>query len=326
MNLFFISFVINLLALFFPLPEKTSPDFDIKILEHKYLKETSSLSAIGIHDEDIYVAGDDIPWIIELDPEWDVKNKIKIAGKDSLANGRTPSSIKADYESMEIFRDKGKDYMLVLSSGSRSITRDTAVLVSWPDTQKILKKNIRPLYEKIKTAAGFNKKEEINIEGLAMAGEKTYLFHRGNISGNFIVVMNTVAFIRYLESDDNVAPEFEIYRFQLPEHNGIQSGFSGACNLPGQSALLFTASMENTRSVTADGEITGSYIGIIPISGLAEGKYSVKLVMDKGKPLAKKLEGIAIKSWRGNNYVLMLVSDNDDGSSDLFRIGLNFHR
>ncbi|HDO28244.1 MAG TPA: hypothetical protein ENH02_09030 [Bacteroidetes bacterium] len=227
---------------------------------------------------------------------------------------------------MEIFHDNGKDFMLVLSSGSKRIKRDTAVLVEMPGFRNITKKNIRPLYEKIKTAARFEKNEEINIEGLAVAGKRTFLFQRGNISGNFIVALNTDNFIRYLKSDDNVSPEFEIHRFQLPEHNGIQSGFSGACNLPGRSGLLFTASMENTRSVTADGEITGSYIGVIPISGLTEGKYSAKLVMNKGKPLAKKLEGVAIKSWQDNNYVLTAVSDNDDGSSDLFRIGLNFNR
>ncbi|NOX87241.1 MAG: hypothetical protein GXO86_15010 [Chlorobi bacterium] len=326
MNLFIFNLMIYLMVSFSPFQKEEVPGFEITILEHRYFKDLSSLSAIGMYSDNIYAAGDDIPWLIQLDPGWNIKNKIKIAGKDSLVNGRTPSAVKADYECMEIFNYKATDYLLILSSGSKKITRDTAVLITLPGKQKVLKKNIRPLYEKIKRAAGFDKKEEINIEGLAVAGEKTFLFHRGNISGNFIVTMNTAEFIQYLKSNDNVSPDIEITRFRLPEYHGVQSGFSGACALPDHSGLLFTASMEDTKSVTADGEVTGSYIGFIPFSGLAEGRFSAKIVTDGENLLKKKMEAVTIKEKKHNNFVLFVVSDNDDGSSDGYRIGLKFNR
>ena len=174
------------------------------------------------------------------------------------------------------------------------------------------------MYEKIKIEAGIGEDDEINIEGLAVSGNKIFLLHRGNVSGNLVVSTDKDQLLDYILDLDSEVPAIFVYRFQLPEYNGTKSGFSGACMLPGDRGILFTASLEETSSVYDDGNVAGSYIGVIPLDGIMQGSYNAALVMKNGEVLAKKLEGIAVKSAQDNKIDVFVVSDNDDGTSDLF--------
>lgn len=296
--------------------------FTLEVLQHKYYDNLSSASGVSMHNEKIIIVGDDIPWLIEMDNVFSITDTIILSGIDSIVNGRTPYLLKADYENMETFDADGKTFTVVLSSGSKINSRDTAILISYQDSVKIQKQNIRPLFEKIKTNAGM-RDEEINIEGLAVSMEKVYLFHRGNISGNFIAELNKDDFLHFLQTGHYHHAELNIFPFNLPELNGIRSGFSGACYLADYHSFLFTASMEDTKSVTADGVVSGSYIGIIPLGSINEGKYRAALLKSDKKIVIKKLEGICIKNIKENEIELITVSDNDDGSSDIFLIKMN---
>ncbi len=298
---------------------------ELQILSHKYYDNMSSASGVTLIDNKIAFVGDDIPWLVELNDDLTIGELIKLSGIDSIVDGRTPSRIKADYECMETFTDAGLFKTLVLSSGSKLNSRDTAVLISFGDSIHILKKNIRPLYEKIKLQADMGD-EEINIEGLALAEQNAYLFHRGNISGNFITEINRKQLLDYLESGEHVPDDIIIYPFQLPLFDGVASGFSGAYYYADQELLLFTASMEATSSVTADGKVSGSYIGYIPIDSLSKGTFYSTLLKKDGKILAKKLEGICVKTAYGNVLDILSVCDNDDGSSDLYLIKMNINK
>lgn len=93
--------------------------------------------------------------------------------------------------------------------------------------------------------------------------------------------------------------------------------------LPDQSAILYTASLEDTDSELYDGEILGSFIGYIPLDKLQEGISYTSLLKDKNElPINKKLESIVIKSVSENKMLILSVSDNDDGSSDIFEMNI----
>jgi hypothetical protein len=292
-----------------------------QIINHVYYAHLSSASGVSVLNGNIVLVGDDIPWMVELTPDFSPGKHTKISAIDSVVNGRTPYPIKADYECMETFIDDGITSLIVLSSGSKKDLRDTAILLSYGDSLTMKKRNIRPLYELIKSKAEMGN-EEINIEGLAISNDQVLLFHRGNISGNFAAGLPKNEFLEYLKTGGPFTGELKLYHFDLPSNDGIQSGFSGACMLPDEKGILFTASMENTQTVTGDGEITGSFIGFIPVNEIQSGHYIASLIKMNDKILIKKLEGICVQKMAGNEMEVIAVSDNDNGTSDLYQIKL----
>lgn len=303
-----------------------APELNIELVKQAHLSDLPSASGIEYLNGTIYMVGDDMQWLVSLDNEWDVTNKFALSAIDTLIKNRTPWNLKADFESIAGFKYQENDYLLVLSSGSMSETRDTAHLVQIGDTLILSKKNIRNLYNDIKLTVGIPESNEINIEGLAISHKSAFLFHRGNVFENFIIEIELDKLMKYLISDNGVVPEIQVYFFILPEYDEIPSGFSGACMLPDNSAILYTASLEDTKSELYDGEILGSFIGYIPLDKIQKGTSVATLLTDKNnQPINKKLESIVIKSKLNNKSVVLSVSDNDDGSSDIFEMNVYFN-
>ena len=302
------------------------PELKVEMVKQAHLSDLPSASGIEYLNGKTYMVGDDMRWLVSLDKDWNVTNKFALSVIDTLVNNRTPWNVKADFESMAGFNYLGKDYLLVLSSGSMAVTRDTAHLVQMGDTMVLSKKNVRELYDEIKLKVGIPDSNEINIEGLAISDKSAFLFHRGNVFENFIIEIELDQLMKYLLSGNGVIPETQVYFFILPEYNEIPSGFSGACMLPDNSAILYTASLEDTKSELYDGEILGSFIGYIPLDKIQKGTSVATLLTDKNnQPINKKLESIVIKSKLNNKSVVLLVSDNDDGSSDIFEMNVYFN-
>jgi len=103
------------------------------------------------------------------------------------------------------------------------------------------------------------------------------------------------------------------------------SGFSGACLLPDNSGLLFTASLEATNNSYNDGEILGSYIGFINFDNIENGQSHTAIIKSEGKTLITKLEGISIKHFSNNKIDAIAVSDNDNGTSWIFEFEIDFY-
>ncbi len=320
-NLYFL-----LLTILFSCSDKT-PELKIEVIRQAHLSDLPSASGIEYSNGITYLVGDDMRWLVSMNDEWNVSEKLALSAIDTLVNNRTPWNVKADFESIASYEYQENDYLLVMSSGSMTETRDTAHLVQFGDSLISYKKNVRELFEEIKSRSGIPKTNEINIEGLAISNIAVYLLHRGNVHENFIVEIQLDSFMRYVLDDTQNIPELKIHPFKLPSYNKIPSGFSGACILPNQSALLYTASLEDTDSELYDGEILGSFIGYIPLNKLLEGISYTCLLKDKNElPINKKLESIVIKSVSDNKMVILSVSDNDDGSSDIFEMNVYLNR
>jgi len=286
-----------------------------------HLPSLSSASGIGIHNEVIYIIGDDIPWLYKLDSKLQIISKTQITSNNALFVGRTPKKLKSDFEAAEIIIENGILELVIISSGSTKKTRDTAFIISILDSS-IISKNIRPLYDTIKQVANLPATNEINIEGIAFSKKDVFLFHRGNVSENIIIKINRSIFINYLTTNTSV-PKFDIFRFNLPDYKGITAGFSGACVNHDNTGLLFTASMEDTNDEINDGAVLGSYVGIIPFSSMHKGEFTASLLMENNTVLEKKLEGIAISSIDKNgNIKAITVCDNDDGTSDIISFNI----
>jgi len=313
-----------ILALFFTGCTKKSGDFKVRVLSHTFFPNLPSASGIETFNGSTVLVGDDTPWLYVLDENNKIINKIKLSSVDSLVNNRVPKYLKSDFEAMEKLSIDGIEHFMIVSSGSSEFSRDTAYLISANAEWTINKRNLRPLYETIKQAATISGKDEINMEGLAIHLKKTYLLHRGNISGNFIAVLDTDQLIDYISNSSNQIPEVEIITFNLPVYKNQKSGFSGACISPDGKNILFTASLEETTDVINDGKVLGSFIGKIDIENLAKGNYEAVLVKQDGKVLSKKLEGISVKSWSKNKTNVLVTCDNDDGSSDVFEMVIEY--
>lgn len=303
-----------------------STELKIELVKQAHLSDLPSASGIEYLNGKTYLVGDDMRWLVSLDDEWKVTGKFALSAIDTLVNNRTPWNVKADFESIASFNYNASNYLIVLSSGSMAETRDTAHIVRLDDGLTHFKKNVRELYDAIKSLASIPSGNEINIEGLAISNTSAYLFHRGNVFENFIVEVELDALMTYLISSNGAIPSLQVYPFDLPKYNEIPSGFSGACMMKDRPALLYTASLEDTESELYDGEILGSFIGYIPLDKLDEGISYACLLTDKNdRPINKKLESIVIKSKTDNKLHVLSVSDNDDGTSDIFEINLHLN-
>ncbi len=147
----------------------------IKIINHHYFNNLPSASGVELYDSSLYLVADDLPWLIQMNYEGDVINKYPVSGITTIENGRTPKSIKADFESMAFVKINQKDYFLIFSSGSKKVKRDTVSLFSLESKTVVAQKNLRSWFETIKNKSGMAATDEINIEGSAVVNGKIYL-------------------------------------------------------------------------------------------------------------------------------------------------------
>jgi len=292
----------------------------ITILKSEHLTWLPSASGVEYVEESIFIIGDDTPYLFELDNAFNKTNKYLLSKNDSTVNGRIPKAIKADFESMSLYKEGEEILFLVLSSGSKEITRDTIHLFSISKQEKVASKNIRPLYENIRKAAKMSPADEINIEALAIGKQKLFMLQRGNNDLNLIITFDLSEFMKYITNSSNKIPQPEVFSFKLPRMENTLAGFSGACMLPSQNGLLFTASLEATSNAYDDGEILGSYIGQIKFDEFEKSNLNATLVTQNGKAIKTKLEGITVKSETRKSLHLLCVSDNDDGTSWIYEI------
>ena len=101
------------------------------------------------------------------------------------------------------------------------------------------------------------------------------------------------------------------------------SGFSGACISPDKKFLIFTSSVESTLDVYHDGEVLGSFIGMIPLQGVnALNQIKSWPVKENQLFIKTKLESVCVKNQEHQLYDLLCVSDNDDGKSGIYEFTL----
>ena len=293
----------------------------ITLHNEQVITTVPSASGIVCKGENIWMIGDDASSLYELDSKNEILSSYQVSFMSRKENGRINKAIKPDFESMDYFDNK----IIVMGSGSSIISRDTAVIISYKTKEIITKMSFRLLFDEFLRLGKFDSTQSINMEGLASDDSHFYLLHRGNICGkNLIFQIEKKDFLQYIGTGK--LPKIKIHHFELPKINGFQSGFSGACISPDKNYLLFTSSVESTSDVYHDGEVLGSFIGMIPITGAnAWSKNTSFPLMKHDSVLATKLESICIKSQDDDKLNLVCVSDNDNGESGIYQISIDLN-
>ncbi|MBD0332572.1 MAG: hypothetical protein ICV66_07945 [Chitinophagaceae bacterium] len=273
-----------------------------------------SASALLLHNNQLYVFGDDAKYVLILDSDQVIKDSILLF---PAKEKRMSKNEKPDIEAATKVSFGNKTFLLGIPSFS---TPKRNRLVAFPlETGKKHKIVKLTRAEELIKRAGVN---EVNIEGAAAIDHFIVLSNRANNTNK----ENVLLVIDQSNKNWNKLPPHSI-AVQLPQQKNVL-GISDLSYLKEKDLLLFTASTEATTSATSDGEIGESYLGYITNTSQKLGEKIIK--PDKLINLARtlkigkeKIEAISVEQFTGNELILHLAADNDDGKSSLFKIKMD---
>ena len=296
----------------------------IKVIDRSDLKGIPSASGIELLNDHYYVIGDNSPWMFELGLNLHLEKRYQISSVDSLENEVIPKSRKKDLEAMCGFIDEGDTVMLLLGSGSKSPIRDHAKLIRLKNGVPAIKEyDIFSFYRHVKEEAKLDD-ETFNLEAAAVLDGRLYLFNRGN---NKIIECSLAKFMKYLNGETEASDiKLKVTKVELPSIQGIEAGFSGAATDHENGRIFFTASVENTVNWIDDGQVLGSFIGVIEPESMSKHYKTLAVELTENeKLLPVKVESIAISSVDAGSARCILVTDSDGGESEVIRIDLSIH-
>ncbi|MGD8172721.1 DUF6929 family protein [Vibrio sp. TRT 21S02] len=285
-------------------------------------KGLPSASGVVVTDNQIFAVGDDSPWLYQLDNDFKIEQKQMIKHYPVRDNGRIVKKVKPDFEALDNIEVNGRDSFVMLGSGSKEDVREWAFVISHDGLVRT-ERSLKALYKNLRTAAGYNADQEINIEGLATSEDSAFVINRGNGGSNVIFDIPLEGFQAYLAGQTDQLKGIKAYHVTLPVVKGFEAGLSGAEYWDEADSLLLTASIEATGDAYNDGEILGSFVGKVKLSDLDASKTLdltdnlIPLLKDN-KRVITKVESIAIQKQDSHSVKGVLASDNDDGTSEFF--------
>lgn len=312
--------------------QTTSKDFSLEVSSPIRRLDLPSASGVTALDGRFWVVGDDSPWLYEIDPSLAIVAKHKIKDFPLEPSGRIAKKFKPDLEAMAGLRLGGRDYQLILGSGSEgSQQREWAYLMSVAPREnssepsgKNVERSLGPLYAQLKAAGGL---KELNIEGLALSGKQAFILNRVNAGGNMIFVLPQEELIDYVQGRRKAISSIEAYPVRLPRVKNFEAGLSGIEYWAARDSLVYTASVEATSDSYSDGEVLASFVGVIPLKALQRGSLldlstSALALRQDDHFMLTKAESIAIVNADAHTIDGLIVSDLDDGSSEFLRFKL----
>lgn len=289
--------------------------------------QLSSGSGAVVNDGDIYVVGDDMQWLFVVNKGYQIIDNYSLSDSKMAPKGRIEKNNKPDYESMTKLNYQGKLYYLAFGSGSKKVKREHGVLMSADDHSKQIF-SLSPLYKSLYAASGMSGKQKINIEGLATSDDMAYIFNRGNEGKNIVFSLKLDQMMDFITGKNQSLSSLKAVDIALPSIGGFEATLSGADYWPEGQSLVYSASVEGTDTAVGDGEVLGSFIGVLPIEKLAMNTtkldltHTAKRVTSQQRPLITKIESVAIDKSNQDGVQGFLVSDNDDGTSQFFSFSL----
>lgn len=305
------------LAILLVVSSCNSKEMNFEISEQRELVGIASASGIEVTGEDIYVVGDNTPWLFKLNRKMELVEKIQLFPQKSFSDSIIEKLQKPDLEALTSV-DKVGEKLYAFGSGSKSPERDILVEINLilSASGETSEYSLADFYQSLRKQANLTP-AEFNIEAAVIFDDFIFLFNRGK---NVIFKFSLPEFQNYLFEDRDI-PEAEIFKIHLPEINGIISGFSGATIDREKEMILFTSTVEDTDNWIDDGEILGSFIGVIKLEDLVDQltPQSFAIVRDETY-LRIKVESIAVFSESAKDKLdLILVTDSDGGKSEFVR-------
>lgn len=286
---------------------------NISILQIKKIDNYPSASSIEYIDGKLYLMGDDATNFLVLDTNLNIIDSIPII---SIPARRIPKETKPDLEASAFNIDSNEIFLF--GSGSLSPYRN----LGWKYNLKTRENdsiNLEPLYLKA-NGAGI---KEINVEGACFVSGKLILVTRGNkgYPHNHFIITDQ----KLWENDSNL--QIRVVPFLIGDYSSFR-GISGLCYAKESDKLIMTVSTEDTKNSYDDGTIGKSYLWIID-------KISTKLndtIIDRNRVIdlefidsrfkGQKIESATVIGETNKLIHLVLVADNDDGSSTVFKMSI----
>ena len=273
-----------------------------------------SASGVEIVGATAYVIGDDSPLLYQLDAATlRPTGQVALFETDGFGGGRLPKSDKPDLECMVALTwPDGRPGLLLLGSGSRpNRARGWFVPTQAPHVPEAL--DLSALYQHLRQhlPPGVS----LNFEAAATTDAELLLFQRtvGRADAALLFALPLAPVLQLLGgagAADQLVPR--LLPFQLPDIQGCPAGFSGATFVDGQ--LFVSASVENTADAVLDGEVLGSYIGVVDAA--AGTAAFALLAWADGRTYRGKVEGLAVRQQLApGHFDLLLVTDDDAGGS-----------
>jgi len=309
---------------------------NITVLKHIHLTTIPSASAVEVINGNIYIVGDDSSFLYVLKYDLTVLAEVPLyqAKAEDLTGNRILKKKKADLECITKLTINGYPHLLILGSGSKSPRRDVAFLVKLPTPYN--RKHLAWEISLIKWYSFLRMNEEVtgpngvlNFEAAATTDEYLYVFNREN---NAALRFDLPEFIEFIQGHTDSVPFPTVIPTELPEIDGIRSGFSGADYF--DNKLFFTAAAENTSNAIDDGAIMGSAVGILSFNGEEKtrgkltdgftGEISQFTLIPNIEDRPLKIESISVyEKENANTYIAIAVSDDDLGGSDILMLQLD---
>lgn len=279
---------------------------NIKILDEVKLNNIPSGSGITKSGDHYYAIGDDSPFLFYLNSDFKTVSKTLLLESGPFSDQRIRKSQKPDFEAIELIE---KDELVVFGSGSRSPQRNIFLRVFLKETLIVERFKLSNFYDNLKKLPEF-RDSELNIEATAYRDNQLFLFNRKK---NLVIRFEYTQFLAYIKGEIDF-PKPKIVEFSLPKTNGIEAGFSGATAMESEPKIIFTASVENTENAYDDGDILGSFVGIIDIATMDSNSIDSCPIPNSGVPL--KVESVTIEEEISPGKIkLVLITDDDKGNS-----------
>lgn len=280
------------------------------------LQSYASGSGMACFEGRLYLMGDDMSYLLIADTAFHSRDSIQLI--DS-AKSRIPKNIKPDIEAVSLLRINKTPSLLLLGSGSLDPHRNRGWLISLATKERKLL-HLDTFYKRVARSGV----KEINVEGATAIPGGILLAHRGNKSSprNFLI------FTSYGFWDSQTTADIRLMKLGANTDTASFSGVSGLEYSSKSDCLLLTVSTENTYSTRSDGAIGKSYLWLI--NNFSSKRRWTAINPDRiidleemdARLKGNKIESVCIVSESKSEYELVVVADNDNGTSILFKIKL----
>ncbi|MEP6261747.1 MAG: hypothetical protein ABJ092_09230 [Gillisia sp.] len=293
---------------------------EFKITEHSELTGIASASGIEATKGGIFVIGDNSPYLFSLNLKMEMEEKILLFSGSQKPDSLFEKLAKPDLEALTISDETGQ-LLYAFGSGSKSPERDILIEIDLQNPGKVKEYPLKEFYRELRSQAQLPP-EFLNIEAAVIFQDELLLFNRGE---NLILKYSLSAFKKYLDGPGPI-PKPQIFRIILPNIKGITAGFSGAAINPGNETIIFTATVEDTSNWIDDGEVMGSFLGVIPFKELQDQfRPECVAIGTKDRHLPIKVESVTVlPPYTKTKSNLILVTDSDGGVSEYLRGELTF--
>lgn len=289
---------------------------DFTFNNSKILNDYPSGSGITYLNDHIYLIGDDAACLLITDTAFNVIDSIKLFESQQK---RIPKELKQDLEAATVVSINKLPEILLVGSGSLSPYRNNGWLIN-PFTKEKTQIDLKPFYKRLK-AEGI---DALNIEGITAIPGGIVLASRGNRS----FTANYLIFTSHEFWNKQGSAEIKICKVGTNIDTTSFHGVSGLEYSKLSDQLLLTVSTENIYNSMEDGTIGKSYLWIINnisakknMSAINPSKIIDLEELDE-RFKGHKIESVCIISENKKETQLVLVADDDKGTSILFKITL----